>query len=202
MMEAPIASSCASLLRYSAGSFRLLTNALIERCTETAPRTVLSLLCFLAAVAKSSTSPSLTTAMMEEGNDDDSVYGQDPKDFDYYVHSPKTDDLPTLLSKFEVEGLDVWPWVWLHANENGPHHVFVGVNDQVLKRLMELRRESPQNNLLLVVQNENDVSDHSKILADSHCGVIVGTVELLHPKKKIIMLSDERIIVFDTLNMI
>ena len=70
----------------------------------------------------------------------------DPKDFDYYVSCPTVDDLPVLLHKFDVENQEVWPWVWTHPNDNGPHHVFVGVNEHVLKQIKQLRAASPQNN--------------------------------------------------------
>lgn len=135
-----------------------------------------------------------------EATDEESE--QDHEEFDYYVHSPTVNDLPVLLAKFEVDGLDVWPWVWVHGNENGPHHVFVGINDHVLKRLKDLRTASPQNNLLLIVSNEREVAEYSVLLNDSHCGVIVGSVELLHPGEKLLMLKDERIIAFDTLTIV
>jgi hypothetical protein len=53
-------------------------------------------------------------------------WDHDPNDFDYYVVNPTADDLPTLLRKFDHDGLDVWPWIWTQPNEHGPHYVFVG----------------------------------------------------------------------------
>lgn len=186
----------------SNSSAKLIPNITRKRSHGRAQQALWPLLGALFLV-RGSTVVDLHTAALEGEPDEVSRSDDDdPEDFDCYIHSPTVDDLPLLLSKFEDDGLDVWPWVWIHANENGPHHVFVGINDHVLKRLVELRTESCQNNLLLIVQDEKDVAGYGEILQESHCGVIVGTIELLHPRDRILMLEDERIIVFDTLTMV
>ena len=38
-------------------------------------------------------------------------------------------DLTALLEVWtESDGEETWPWVWTWRNENGPHHVFVGID--------------------------------------------------------------------------
>ena len=133
----------------------------------------------------------------------------DPNDFDYYVKNPTADDLPVLLQKFDEEGLDVWPWVWTHPNENGPHHVFVGMDGHAVKRIEELRRASSQNNILIVASTETlDKAaeeagyNSTDIYNDCHCGIVTDAeLQLLHVKSKILMLDDERVIAFDYLTI-
>mmetsp|Transcript_61942 Transcript_61942/g.151358 ORF Transcript_61942/g.151358 Transcript_61942/m.151358 type:complete len:211 (-) Transcript_61942:866-1498(-) len=134
----------------------------------------------------------------------------DPNDFDYYVKNPTVDDLPILLQKFDEEGLDVWPWIWTHPNENGPHHVFVGMTGESVKRIVELRRaSSPQNNILVVASTETLEEaaheagyDSTDIYNDCNCGIVTDSeLELLHVKSKILMLDDERVIAFDYLTI-
>jgi hypothetical protein len=85
-------------------------------------------------------------------------WDHNPKDFDYYVaRSEMTKDhLPILLRKFDHEQLDVWPWIWTHPNNDGPHHVYIGINHDVLDEIMELcnGKHSEQNNILIVASEE------------------------------------------------
>lgn len=135
-------------------------------------------------------------------------YQHDPKEFDYYVKNPTVDDLPILLRKFDDEGQDVWPWVWTHPNENGPHYVFVGMTAASVRRIQELRRQSAQNNILVVASEEilnsaaKDAGVDSSVYNECHCGIVTDAdLQLLHVKSKILMLDDERIIAFDYLTI-
>ena len=71
-------------------------------------------------------------------------------------------DLAALLAVWtESEGEETWPWVWTWKNENGPHHVFVGVDGQTLEQCRRVADASPQNNLTLILQ-----PGHPLLLAD------------------------------------
>ena len=85
-------------------------------------------------------------------------WDHNPEDFDYYVtRSEMTKDhLPILLRKFDHEHLDVWPWIWTHPNNDGPHHVYIGINYDVLDEIMKLcnGEHSEQNNILIDASEE------------------------------------------------
>ena len=132
----------------------------------------------------------------------------DPRDYDLYIRNPTADDLPRLMERFEEHGEEVWPWIWTHPNEDGPHHVFVGVDRTILERIRELRKMSPKNNILLIARDE----DLRRAAADGDCGDVceeglVGvvsdaTLRLLNVEAKLLMLSDERVLAFDYLTII
>jgi hypothetical protein len=141
------------------------------------------------------------------------AYKHDPADFDYYVRHPTADDLPVLLEKFDHQQQEVWPWIWTHPNDNGPHHVFVGkaLTAELLEKLERIRAESPQNNILLLLstpeENATTVPGMQQgtvatILERCHCGVVTGAkLELLNAEHKILMLDDERVVAFDYLTI-
>jgi hypothetical protein len=140
------------------------------------------------------------------------AYDHDPKDFDYYVKHPTVDDLPILLKKFDDDGLEVWPWIWTHPNEDGPHYVFLGetISSSVVLRIQELRKQSPQNNILIVISDDEsalhraakEAGAETDIFDKCHCGIVTGVnLELLHVRNKILMLDDERVIAFDYLTI-
>mmetsp|Transcript_3224 Transcript_3224/g.7350 ORF Transcript_3224/g.7350 Transcript_3224/m.7350 type:complete len:239 (-) Transcript_3224:13-729(-) len=131
----------------------------------------------------------------------------DPMDYDVYLSNPTADDLPYLLNQFDEHGKEVWPWIWTHPNETGPHFVFVGVNVDALHRIRELRSQSPSNNILVIASEESMVEAANEagdpdIYDETYCGVVTdASVRLLNAEAKILMLSDERVIAFDSLTI-
>lgn len=81
-------------------------------------------------------------------------WDHNPKDFDYYITKSQMskDHLPILLHKFDHENLDVWPWIWTHPNNDGPHHVYIGINHDILDDIEKLcsGENSEQINILIV----------------------------------------------------
>mmetsp|Transcript_13077 Transcript_13077/g.15943 ORF Transcript_13077/g.15943 Transcript_13077/m.15943 type:complete len:180 (+) Transcript_13077:547-1086(+) len=132
----------------------------------------------------------------------------DPKDFDLYISKPTIKDLPILLRKFDKEGLEVWPWIWTHPNNDGPHFVFVGVNEESLLQIQRLRDESNQNNILIIASEENlkrvaMARNDPDIYERCQCGLVVDRkVELLNHEDKILMLDDQRVVAFDCLTLV
>lgn len=143
------------------------------------------------------------------------AYEHDPSDFDVYLSHPTADDLPLLLHKFDREGQEVWPWIWTHPNDNGPHHVFVIQGDRVshdiMERIQQLRKASAQNNILILLDQEDDSLLERSAKAHGmrpdmfracHAGIVTGVkVKLLNIPHKILMLDDERVIAFDYLTV-
>ena len=130
-----------------------------------------------------------------------------PEDYDIYIKNPTANDLPYLLDQFDKHGKEVWPWIWTHPNETGPHFVFVGVNRDTLDRIRLLRSRSPTYNILLIASEEalreaaKEAGDLN-IYDETHCGIVSdASLELLNVEAKILMLSDERVIAFDSLTI-
>lgn len=124
------------------------------------------------------------------------------KDFDIYMTKTKKGDLKMLVNEF-AKGKNVWPWVWTHRNENGPHFVFVGSNKDSDEKIKMLALQSPQNNLLVVATTKDSLSKPLSFYYENRCGVIENVeVELIDSTEKILMLDDERIICFDELNIV
>jgi hypothetical protein len=121
------------------------------------------------------------------------------KDFDLYITNPTANDLPLLLREFQA-GKEVWPWIWCHPNENGPHHVFVvtdDLTDEILEQIHQLLKNSTNNNVLVVTSKDQLKSPGG---VPSMCGIVTGAqVTLLNTRDKILMLNDERVIAFDRL---
>ena len=73
-----------------------------------------------------------------------------------------------------------------------------------VKKIEELSKSSVNNNLIVVVPQMSILLGSVwglKWFLDHRCAVIEGRVKLLHEEEKIMMLEDERIIAFDTLNV-
>jgi hypothetical protein len=118
------------------------------------------------------------------------------QDFDIYIRNPTQDHLPMLLREFQ-SGKQVWPWIWTQPNENGPHHVFVGVNKRVVADIRNLLRD-PNNNVLVIASPKELERLSTSDL--SHCGVVSDAkVSLMNVQQKILMLDDERVVSFDHL---
>ena len=131
----------------------------------------------------------------------------DPQDYDIYISNPTANDLPYLLNQFDEHGKEVWPWIWTQRNETGPHFVFVGVNIDTLDRIRRLRLKSPTYNILLIASEESireaaTEAGDPNIYDDTHCGIVSdASLKLLNVEAKILMLSDERVIAFDSLTI-
>ena len=133
-------------------------------------------------------------------------------------------DLAALLAVWtESEGEETWPWVWTWRNENGPHHVFVGVDGQTLEQCRRVADASPQNNLTLILQPghplllADDASrrgggdeccepgDKGSIsLADFYacrCAVVESRPAQIDFAEKVLMLDDERLICYSALTL-
>lgn len=138
-------------------------------------------------------------------------WDHDPSDFDIYI--PKSEmtkeKLAYLLDKFDNEGLEVWPWIWTHPNDDGPHHVFIGISDRTLDQIEQLRNEEchEQNNILIIASQESLETLAAKrgdpdIYNRCQCGLVTDSrLELLDEEAKILMLEDERVISFDYLTI-
>jgi len=127
----------------------------------------------------------------------------DKRDFDVYVENPTAQDLPRLLHQFDKQGLEVWPWIWTHPNENGPHYVFIGVSKDTIAHIERLRRESEQNNILIIAsQQDLDACADPDVYHRCQCGLVTDAkLQLLNHEAKILMLDDERVIAFDSLTI-
>lgn len=132
----------------------------------------------------------------------------DYQDYDIYIKNPTAKDLPYLLNQFDEHGKEVWPWIWTHPNDAGPHFVFVGVNVDTLNQIRRLRSKSTSYNILVIASEEsmiraaNEAGDPN-VYEETHCGIVTdATLELLNAEAKILMLSDERVISFDSLTII
>ena len=132
----------------------------------------------------------------------------DPRDYDIYIKHPTANDLPYLMYQFEVHGKEVWPWIWIHPNESGPHHVFVGVNVDTLHQIRQLRSESSAFNILLIASKESLLEaakafGNHNIYDETFCGIVSDAkLELLNVEEKLLMLSDERVIAYSSLTII
>eukprot|EP01047_Picozoa_sp_COSAG01_P085534 COSAG01_NODE_18838_length_1049_cov_2.481053_1_plen_304_part_01 len=63
--------------------------------------------------------------------------------------------LKALVEEWQrLEGEETWPWVWCQHNPNGPHHVFIGADADLLKHAQSLMRANARNNLTIVVRDE------------------------------------------------
>jgi hypothetical protein len=134
-------------------------------------------------------------------------------------------DLAALLAVWtENDGEETWPWVWTWRNENGPHHVFVGVDGQTLDRCRRVAAASPQNNLTLILPPEHPLllpaadvhrreggdkggkcgGEGSVQLADFYacrCAVVESRPAQIDFAEKVLMLEDERIICYSALTL-
>ena len=116
--------------------------------------------------------------------------------YDVYIRTPRSSDLRGLVREF-MNGKEVWPWVWTWRNQNGPHHVFVGVNEDTIFEIERLARDA-RNNITLI-ENEAKLFQlrPMQFYSKCQCGVIDERVQLMDVRAKIMMLEDERIICFD-----
>ena len=133
-------------------------------------------------------------------------------------------DLAALLEVWtESDGEETWPWVWTWKNENGPHHVFVGVDGHTLEQCRRVADASPQNNLTLILpprhpllladeasRHESDYefgdrgNNAGVSLADFYacrCAVVESRPAQIDFAEKVLMLDDERIICYTALTL-
>lgn len=83
-------------------------------------------------------------------------------------------NLRALLAAWEESDTEeTWPWVWTWRNPNGPHFVFVGVDDTTLELARSIAGRSEKNNLTVVVPSVDELD--AKVLGDlyaARCAVI------------------------------
>lgn len=153
---------------------------------------------FLAAAASAS-----SFSYCESNEDKLDRQGFDRESFDIYLTHPTKKDLSYLLEEFE-KGKEVWPWIWTWRNQNGPHHVFVGTSPEVDKKIEELAKASPRNNLLVLTDDKSRrLTQDPSFYYKHRCGLVEHvTIEAIDSEDKIILLSDERVLCFDTLHIV
>ena len=123
--------------------------------------------------------------------------------FDVYIENPTKEDLKGLLQQFE-EGKEVWPWIWTWRNANGPHYVFVGTDSCSDEKIKQLANASVRNNILVITDNKSRLLHSDREFYYKHrCGLIENvSIAEMDTEEKIIMLDDERVIVFDELHIV
>ena len=106
------------------------------------------------------------------------------RSFDVYLEreSVGTKELRMLVRQWEA-GKDVWPWIWLWRNPNGPHHVFVGLAPHAIASIERLAVESENNNMTIIIPAEEWPRHQSTatpaFLERNRCGLICGDVRLM-----------------------
>ena len=82
------------------------------------------------------------------------------------------------------------------------------MNAASLRQIRALRRESPQNNILIVAEDAAlrraaaEVGAGDDVYGDCHCGIVSDAkLKLLNVDSKILMLDDERVVSFDQLTI-
>ena len=122
---------------------------------------------------------------------------------DEFRKTELTWDLPKLVDTWKLsDGEETWPWVWTWHNVNGPHTVYVGVDQHTLSHCTAVAAASPQNNLTLVVTHMEDIENFGHTADDFYqqrCAIIVCQPQQMDLEHKILMLRDERIICYDSL---
>lgn len=120
-------------------------------------------------------------------------------DVSKYKYSAELWDLPSLVTLWENDTNESWPWVWCWKNQNGPHTVFIGVNEETLKLVERVCAIDNRQNLTLIVNDVTDIEKHASIheFYKNRCAVIAGSVRQIDVNSKVLMLYDERIICFD-----
>jgi hypothetical protein len=75
----------------------------------------------------------------------------------------------------------------------------VGADETLLQRAREIMKQSPRNNLTVIVVNEAELRKHAPLrqFFEAGCAVIEGEVVQLEAKDRVLMLADERIICFE-----
>merc|ERR1712113_1109985 len=97
-------------------------------------------------------------------------------------------NLKSLVDRWTAsEGDETWPWVWTWRNPNGPHHLFVGINDETLDLCQKLSGASSQNNLTLIVRDMGEIGEaHLKEFYASRCAVIESAPSQIDFENKIL----------------
>ena len=133
------------------------------------------------------------------GNDTDTNRFVDAKQF----RLKKTVwNLKGIVDRWSSEDDDeTWPWVWCVHNENGPNHVFIGVDESTLLRGKALAKNA-QNNLTLVIKDIQDLEKYGYTVSDFYhqrFAVHISNPKEMDFQNKILMLEDERIVCYDRL---
>ena len=91
--------------------------------------------------------------------------------------------------------------MWCVHNENGPNHVFIGVDESTLLRGKALAKNA-QNNLTLVIKDIQDLEKYGYTVSDFYhqrFAVHISNPKEMDFQNKILMLEDERIVCYDRL---
>lgn len=133
-------------------------------------------------------------------------YSKDSKDrfvdAEKYLLKRTVWDLKQIVDRWnQADDEETWPWVWCWHNPNGPHHIFIGVDETTISKAKNIAK-NPQNNLTLVIQSEEELEPFGYNVSDFHNERFA--VHLSKPKQmdfdnKILMLEDERILCYDRL---
>lgn len=112
-------------------------------------------------------------------------------------------DLPSLVDVWRHSPDEAWPWVWCDRNPVGPHHLFIGVDASTLSAVAALSLASVSNNITVICSArdlaEADITESQ--LNAHRAAVILVPVQQLDVGSKMVMLADERILVFDTAHL-
>ena len=109
-------------------------------------------------------------------------------------------DLPKLVDIWRNTNEEAWPWVWCDRNPVGPHHVFINVSAQTLAQVVAISKADVRNNITVVVNSEDDLASAGiteQQLNTHRSAVIFVPLEQLDAHNRMLMLADERIIVYD-----
>ena len=109
-------------------------------------------------------------------------------------------DLPKLVDIWRNTKDEAWPWVWCDRNPVGPHHVFINVSAHTLAQVVAVSEADVRNNITVVVSSEDDLVSAGiteQQLNTHRSAVIFVPLEQLDAHNRMLMLADERIIVYD-----
>ena len=122
-----------------------------------------------------------------------------------FKHTSQRWNLLALLERWQQsDGEETWPWVWTWRNENGPHFIFIGINERTLQLCIDAAEQSPQHNLTLVVSDLQEIYRQGHKPEDFYaqrCAIVESLPSQIDFKNQILMLNDERILCFDELHM-
>jgi hypothetical protein len=109
-------------------------------------------------------------------------------------------DLRGLVDLWRNSKDETWPWVWCDRNPVGPHHVFINVNARTLEQVTKVCADDRRNNLTVVVRSMDDLTRYNLTPSDlwaHRCAIIEVPLQEIDTENCILMLADERIILYD-----
>ena len=133
-------------------------------------------------------------------------------------------DLRQLVNLWRSTDQESWPWIWYNLlifsassflllkfvslrclvrcdrNPVGPHYIFINVNSNTLHQVLEISKADIRNNITVVIDSIDALKKHGITdlqLYACRCAIIESPLEQIDAENKILMLRDERIIVYD-----